>query len=250
MEENVDNPPAPSLPMDFVGEKEWFFLYLIALEQNSPDHKEVAIPDLYKKLPFSQTTVSRRIIDLEEKGYLTRKLNPRGGTVGLTKKAYNSLEYIYLNLHTIFEQKERFDRFFGILQSGMGEGAHYIKHEKYLTQFYQKVGFFPYFGTLNLQVLPIHAKLIAQRLEYFRYVLIDGFTDESRTYGAVQCYPVQLWPENQTQNRVEGALLRIQRTSHTPFVLEFISEQYLREYFEISDGDVIYFEFKSNSNGS
>ncbi len=246
MEETSSNNTSSLFPTDFVGEKEWFFLYLIAL-QETPQQKNVPTPILYKNLPFSQTTVSRRIIELEQQGYLNRSYGIKGGTVSLTQKAYSALESVYLNLHLIFEEKERFDRFSGKLQSGMGEGAHYIKHPKYLPQFYQKVGFFPYFGTLNLQILPVYAKLIEQRLEHFQYVQIEGFTDKSRTYGPVKCYLVHLWSEKEPQKRVEGAFLRIQRTSHKPFTLEFISEQYLREFFHVKDGDTIYFEFKRNS---
>ncbi|MHA1613062.1 MAG: DUF120 domain-containing protein [Promethearchaeota archaeon] len=243
MEEKPANKLVKSFPDDFVGAKEWFFLYLIALNK-SPLQEELSIPDLYKFLPFSQTTVSRRIIDLETQGYIKRDIGSRKSTILLTEKTYDILEHVYSNLHDLFEHKGRFDQFNGLLQSGVGEGAHYIKHPKYLQQFYQKVGFFPYFGTLNLKIRPIYSQILESRLEFFQFVDIEGFQDSSRTFGHVKCYLVQIWAENKPQTRVNGALLQIQRTSHNPYVLEFISEQYLRDFLEIQNNDKIFFEFK------
>lgn len=243
MEEKPLNKQLKSISEEFIGEKEWFFLFLIAMNK-SPHQESISTPDLYKFLPFSQTTVSRRLIDLEAQGFIKREYSSRGGTIELTEKAFEELEEVYLKLHTIFEQKNRFDLFSGKLCSGMGEGAHYIKHPNYLEQFYQKVGFFPYFGTLNLQIKPIYHQILETRLNEFKYVTIEGFQDNSRSFGDVKCYLVQLWTEKNPQKRVEGALLRIERTSHNVHTLEFISEQYLREFFGIKDGDSIFFEFK------
>ena len=247
MEEKPPTKLVKSVPADFVGEKEWFFLYLIALNK-SPLQETVAIPDLYKFLPFSQTTVSRRIIDLETQGYIKRENGGRGDSVLLTEKTYDILEHVYSNLQNLFEQQGRFDLFSGTLQSGMGEGAHYIKHPNYLQQFYQKVGFFPFFGTLNLKIKPIHHQMLENRFEHFQYVTVEGFEDNSRSYGEVKCYLVNIWAAKNPQKRVEGAFLRIQRTSHKPHTLEFISEQYLREYLDISDDDLVFFEFKNTRN--
>jgi CTP-dependent riboflavin kinase len=74
-------------------------------------------------------------------------------------------------------------------------------------------------------------------------VQIDGITDESRSFGEVLCYHVQIWPKNRVHQQVPGALLLIKCTSHKQHIIEFISEQYLRDFFKWADGDEVYFKF-------
>ncbi len=234
-----------SLPPQFVGEKEWFFLYFVAFHKRLNQNR-VITPELCKEIPISQQTISRRILELEKKGYINRVFENRGGELDLSREAYSQLERIYDNLRFILMDDISYDKFRGTLRSGMREGAHYIKHPQYLKQFYQKVGFFPYFGTLNLEMDPLLYDFLMKMMPSTSKVTIDGFIDESRSYGTVDCYLVEIWCDKAPETRVSGALLRIQRTSHKPNILEFISEQYLREYFQLHDGDELVFQFQKS----
>jgi riboflavin kinase len=226
---------------DFVGEKEWFFLYWIALHKHA-DNTLVSTPELCQKLDISQQTISRRIIELEKAGFITRSFNTRGGELDITPKGYIQLESIYKNLHVIFTKGSCIETYTGLLQTGLGEGASYIKNPKYLVQFKEKLGFHPFFGTLNVHLEPALYNILQEQLKNTEEIVIEGFRDQDRAYGEVRCIKTEIWANNQKHRRVMGALLRIQRTSHDPYLLEFIAEKYMRDYFKLVDGDEIQFQ--------
>ena len=232
-----------SVTPDFVGEKEWFFLYWIAYFKLVNDGK-ISTPELCNKISISQQTISRRILELEENGYIIRKDGGRGGDLELTTKAYVHLEKVFQNLQYIFSSKSCVEQFHGKLKTGMGEGAHYIQNKNYFSQFKKKLGFEPYFGTLNVQVNPELYEFLQEQLKSFKQTTIQGFENGTRTYGDVVCYFVRIWSENNPDDKIPGALLLIQRTSHKPYVCEFIAEKCLREHFPIDDDDEVYFEFR------
>ena len=231
-----------SVAPDFIGEKEWFFLYWIAYYK-SINNDKISTPELCNKIPISQQTISRRILELEENGYIIRKHGSRGGDLELTSKAYVHLEKVFQNLQHVFSSKSCVEQFHGKLRTGMGEGAHYIKNKNYLKQFKSKLKFEPYFGTLNVQVNPEMYEFLHKQIKNFNQTIIQGFENGSRTYGDVVCYLVDIWSEKKKDDKVKGALLLIQRTSHKPFVCEFVAEKCLLEYFPIVDEDEVYFEF-------
>lgn len=232
-----------SVAPNFVGEKEWFFLYWIAYFKLINNGK-ISTPDLCSKIPISQQTISRRILELEEKGYINRRTGSRGGDLELTAKAYVHLEKVFHNLQHVFSSKSCVEQFHGKLKTGMREGAHYIKNENYYNQFKSKLGFEPYFGTLNVQVNPEMFEFLHDQLKDFKKTIIQGFENGSRSYGDVVCYFVRIWSENKPDDKVPGALLLIQRTSHKPYVLEFIAEEFLRKHLQINDDDEVLFEFR------
>jgi riboflavin kinase len=234
-----------TVPKDFIGEKEWFFLYWIA-KARANAKCEIPTSNLLKTISISQQTASRRIIALEEEGYLSRDFKNNEGYLDITAKGYVQLERVYNDLKSLFEEQVCIEKFNGTLIKGMGEGRHYIKKPQYLEQFYKKIGFFPYFGTLNVKMESSIHDLIIHHLKDFSKVEIRGFTDDSRTYGDVECYKVLLWPEDDIHKQIHGAFLRIERTSHEPFILEFICEQYLREFWNLVDGSKICFQFIKN----
>lgn len=237
-----------TVPQDFIGEKYWFFLYWIA-KIRSRYQNPIPTSNLIKEVPFSQQTISRRVIYLEKQGLISRKFENTEGFIDLTAEAYIQLERVYEDLHVLFEEEHCIDRFQGELTKGMGEGGHYIKHPKYLEQFYQKIGFFPYFGTLNIRLKKEIHQMLMKHLRDFQSIQIEGFKEQSRTYGEVTCYKVQLWPKDQIHRQVPGALLQIERTSHDPYIIEFISEQFLRDFFNLKDGDSICFQFINEKEG-
>lgn len=229
-----------SVPVDFVGEKDWFFLYWVALYTNQKN-EPISTPNLCKKINLSQQTISRRILKLEKEGYLERAFLAHGGALKVTPKGYLQLQKVHLNLKNLFIHHHCEDEFEGLLKSGLGEGAYYIKHPKYLKQFEEKLGFKPYFGTLNVQLDPTVYEFLQNQLESMAGIVVEGFQDNDRNYGNVQCVPVELWTGNNRDKMVPGALLRIQRTSHLPYLIEFIAEQYIREYFQVEDDNKIRF---------
>jgi riboflavin kinase len=221
---------------DFIGEREWFFLYWIA-KLAQKNHGEISTPDLCKSIKISQQTISRRIIDLEKGGFLTRNFKKNRTTLKITPKGIIQLENIHHSLQKLLAVTNYVYEYQGLLKSGMGEGAYYIQLPQYLEQFQQKLGFIPYIGTLNLQLSPDQFERFNNDLKDFDEVIIEGFSNGLRTYGNVRCYKAIIWPAKEPKMKVQCGILIIQRTSHQPTTIEIIAEKFLRKHFAISDNE-------------
>jgi len=119
---------------------------------------------------------------------------------------------------------------------GMEEGGYYVTREGYKIQFLEKLGFRDiYPGTLNLKIISEEA--IKKRRKILEKkdlsIRINGFKNEDRTYGPVICYRCLI------NNKIEGALLEIERTHWEENVIEIISSVYLRDALKLKDGDLV-----------
>jgi len=188
---------------------------------------------LGQKIKTSQQTASRKLCELEREGFIMRTNTLRGQSIRLTEKSNEALEEVYLSLKKIFEREFVELSFEGRLVSGMGEGKYYISQEGYLSQFEEKLGFMPYKGTLNLLLEKEEDMRIRQRLEGSPHILVEGFSDGSRTFGAVKCYRAQM-------NGIAGALIMPLRTHHPKNVIELISPEYLRGRLKLREGDYVH----------
>jgi len=182
-------------------------------------------------LGCSQQTASRKLVELEEKGFIKKERAIKGQKIILTKKGLDFLREYYIQLKCIFEEREAVN-IKGELISGMGEGQYYITRPGYTQQFEERLGFRPYPGTLNLLLERKHDIVVREMLDNCPYIKIDGFTDEERTFGAVKCYLISI-------NGVKGAIISPLRTHHPKNVIEIISPVYLREKLSIKDGDEV-----------
>jgi riboflavin kinase len=221
---------------EFVGEKEWFFLYWIAKFGENMGG-QIPTPDLCDLLHISQQTISRRIIDLEKQGYITRSFHKNGGLLKITSKGMAQLQNIFFSLQRILLPNNHLQQIRGKVKSGMGEGGYYIQLPNYVKQFRQKLNITPYKGTLNLEFEPMIYQQIREEFRRIPPTVIAGFTDENRTYGNVNCFPAEIYRPSDPEKRVPCAILLIERTSHSPRILEIIAEPYLREYFNLKDDD-------------
>jgi riboflavin kinase len=118
----------------------------------------------------------------------------------------------------------------GSLFTGLKEGAYYVSQEGYRKQFLDKLGFDPYFGTLNLKLTSIENRL---KLDTLPYIRIEGFESEGRTFGPARCYEAIV---NDTE---KGAVIVALRSHYDPSVIEVISPIYLRDRFKLKDGDIV-----------
>jgi riboflavin kinase len=185
---------------------------------------------LSSRIKASQQTASRKLCELERSGFITRSNTVRGQSVRLTEKGAAVLEEIYYSLKRIIEEEFAELSFEGKVVSGMGEGKYYISQTGYCSQFEDKLGFSPYPGTLNLLLEHEQDMYVRQELEVSPYILVEGFSNGSRTFGAVKCYKVEV-------NGVGGALIMPIRTHHPKNVIEVISQEYLKGRLRLKDGD-------------
>ncbi|MFB0561604.1 MAG: DUF120 domain-containing protein [Candidatus Lokiarchaeia archaeon] len=214
-------------------EELWFTLFTLAKMGAQSKTLEISSTKLGKKMNVSQQTASRRLQQLEEKGWLTREITRKGQFVRLTELGMNMLLEIYLWLQTIFDKKPPVLIMEGELFSGMREGRYYILVEGYKNQFKEKLGFEPYPGTLNLKLKSYSDLQTKKILLNYPGVMIEPFENKGRTFGEVKCFKTLI------NDKVEGAVLLIQRTHYGEDVLEVISPEYLREKMKLKDGDKI-----------
>ncbi len=214
-------------------EELWFTLFTLAKMGAQSKTLEISSTILGKKLNISQQTASRRLQQLEEKGWMTREITRKGQFVRLTEQGMNMLLEIYLWLQTIFDKKPPVIVIEGELFSGMREGGYYVSVDGYKNQFKEKLGFEPFPGTLNLRLKSYSDLQTKKILLNYPGTVIEPFENKGRTFGPVKCFKVLV------NDKVEGAVLLIQRTHYGEDVLEVISPEYLREKLNLKDGEKI-----------
>ena len=167
-------------------------------------------------------------------GWINRTITPEGCLTKITSQGVAELKKLYSDLRLIFESAYPPSiTLEGTLFSGLGEGAYYVTKEGYRKQFIEKLGFDPYPGTLNLKLTTEYDLKTLSELETYPAIELEGFKNETRTYGAVKCYPAVI------NNKVKGAVLYALRSHYDSSVLEIISSAYLRNRLKLKDGNKV-----------
>jgi len=184
----------------------------------------VSSSTLASLLLSSPQTASRRLYSLEEKGCIERKVTGSGQKIKITEIGRLLLLSEYQDYRRIFGG-ERTTVMRGRVVRGLGEGQYYISRHGYRDQFFKKLGFVPFPGTLNI-------KLDEPFNPGPHQVRIEGFREEERTFGGCKCYKIKL-------NGLEGAIIRPDRSSYPPDLVEVISPLRLRDALKLEDGDTV-----------
>ena len=200
----------------------------IALLGGSKDFVNLSSRELGKLIGVSQQSASQRILELIREGLVTRDLATRRQRIRLTSKGMDVIRKEYADYQRIFEVKETLT-ISGVVASGLGEGAFYMRQKGYKDQFRKKLWFEPYEGTLNLK---IQGGDLA-RLEILREnpgIEISGFEGAGRTFGGAKCFL-------STLGHLDCAIIMPIRSHHSE-VVEVISKHYLRGALGLKDGDI------------
>jgi riboflavin kinase len=211
----------------------WFALYTISKCSEDSLTLEISSIELGDLLNVSQQTASRRLNDLEELKWIKREVGAKGQSISITDRGINELFKMYENLRDILEKI----LIVGEVTEGMGEGGYYVSIKGYFEQFQEKLGFQPYKGTLNLKLNDTDNKILRELMNQIDPVVIDGFKTKEREYGPVHCYDVFISPLNDRKKKRKAAILDIKRTHHKENIIEILAKPYLREYFDLKDGD-------------
>lgn len=181
-----------------------------------------------KEMGVSQQTISRKIEELANLGYIDKKSFLNGIEVGLNDKAISFLK----------KRKDALDSAFGGSDSlkgrvflGYGEGKYYMKN--YKKKLKQELGFEPYEGTLNVRVEFVELKRFLHGLKKIR---VNEFSTKERSFGAVDCYPVMV------EDKIKGAIVIPGRNKYGGDVVEIIAPVYLRKALNIKDNGQIKIE--------
>ena len=211
--------------------KHFFTLYKLAEMGARSRTIKVSTEYLSEKMGVSQQTASRNLIELDKKAWIKRTITPEGCLIKITETGVAELKKLYSNLRLIMEAAYPPSvTLEGVLFTGLGEGAYYVTRDKYRKQFMEKLGFDPYPGTLNLKLTSEYDTKARSELETYPGIEIEGFKDESRTFGNVKCYPVVI------NNKMKGAVIFALRSHYNSSVLEIIAPTYLRSQLKLKDG--------------
>lgn len=209
---------------------------LLKLAEMGAYHRTIKVSTQYlaEKTGISQQTASRQLIELDNLGWIKRSVSPEGCLIKLTEVGQVQLKDVYGKLKIIVEAAIPLSvTLEGVVFSGLGEGAYYIKQDGYRKQFIEKLGFDPYPGTLNVKLTADYDIKTRQELESYPAIEVEGFKDASRSFGPVKCYPALI------NNKAKGAWIFAFRTHYDASVMEIIAPQYLRNQLKIGDGQKV-----------
>ena len=203
---------------------------------------ELTTNEIAKKIKRSQQLASKELLDLEFFGCIKRNKKSKKYTIKVTEKGYQQVYDLFLFLKTAVESFKHVIDFEGHIITGMGEGAYYISLNGYKKQFKEKLGYEPYPGTLNIKLNSM--SFIDAKKEMLKYpsINIDGFSDQSRTFGWVKCYPAYI---NDSMN-INSSILILERTHYDDSIIEIIAPFSIKEQFSLKNGD--YIKLKVNTN--
>lgn len=201
----------------------------IALLGGLREPVSIASKDFGAAIGVSQQSASQRLLDLVEEGLITRTVVSRRGLVKITAKGAEVLRREYADYKMMFELgKELTLR--GAVESGLGEGAFYMRQKGYKEQFIRKLGFEPYEGTLNLRCSGVDLANL-EVLRQAEGVAIEEFHSGGRTYGGAKCFRARM-------TGVDCAVIMPLR-SHYSDTVEVISKQNIRARHGLKDGDIV-----------
>ena len=186
---------------------------------------------LARKLNMSQQSASRHLIGLEKEGWIRRIVTTEGCLITFTDAGTSRLKRLYSDLKYLIEAAYPPSiTLEGTVFTGLGEGAYYVTRDSYKKQFLEKLGFEPYPGTLNLKLTTDYDMKTRAELEVYPAIEIEGFQNDTRTFGSVKCYPATI------ENREKGALVTALRSHYDASVVEIIAPVFLRKRLELKDG--------------
>ncbi len=210
---------------------------LIELLSRGAHHNfvEITTTEIGQDTGRSQQAASKHLLDLEISGYIERLKKGQKFAVKVTDKGYSEIQNLFLSLRTALELAPATIDFEGKVVSGMGEGAYYMSLGGYREQFKEKLGYEPFLGTLNIRLtdqIYMNARL---ELGKHRSILINGFSDGTRTYGWVKCYRASI-----NDGEIESAaVLVLERTHYDDSMLEVIAPISIKNTADVKDGDKI-----------
>ena len=221
----------------------WFALYKLCQIIKNNTYVPISSSEFGKLLGLSQQTGSKRINELTTLGWIKREKQGKTQKISITRKGANIMLSIYKTLKEILETIV----VIGEVCEGMHEGAYYVSIKGYFDQFNDKLGFEPYKGTLNLKLSETAISILREKLNNIGPVIINGFKDQNREYGPVRCYDVMIARLDDMKKQRKAAILDITRTHHDENIIEILAKPYLRDYFNLKNGDKLIIEVIKNS---
>ncbi len=192
------------------------------------------------RLHVSQQTASRRLSQLEDEGLIVRSSPVDGGHVPgikITEKGITELKKMYDDLCTLFSELAGMMVLHGHVVSGIGEGRYYVN--KYVSFFQRNLDIVPFPGTLNVKLLGEREVFLREHIQSRGGIHMEAFSDDTRTFGDVFAFKVDLCRGELGTPVLPGYFLKIERTHYDKTVIEIISEHNLRDALGLKDDDYV-----------
>ncbi len=209
---------------------------------------EITSGQLSKVINKSQQTTSKILIELEKEILIERIKNNKKFKVKVTNQGHELIKELHNMIESALDNSKKRIIFKGKIVNGMGEGAYYMSLDGYKKQFKEKLGYEPFPGTLNLK---LEEKVyMDKKKEMINYpnIYINGFSDKTRSFGWVKCYPAILSSDVKTKDKknfqIDSAVLLLERTHHDNSLMEVISPVCIKESANIKNGDNVTIELK------
>ncbi|MEM4360821.1 MAG: DUF120 domain-containing protein [Candidatus Anstonellaceae archaeon] len=120
----------------------------------------------------------------------------------------------------------------GAIKKGLGEGKKFMSLKKYREQFYKILKYYPYRGTLNVELDKENLKKFKYRVQKKRKYLLRGFRQKNRTYREVKLIKAKF------RDKKIGIIFPYYR--HNPEnIIEIVARQNLRYTYKLKDGDIV-----------
>lgn len=195
--------------------------------------------ELGNSIGMSQQTTSRKLVEMENLNLIVRQYSQRGNQIKITPEGIATLEQVFTDLWMILttsgrEITEQIS-LRGKIITGMDEGAYYLSKKAYQDQFSMILGFTPFPGTLNIQILDEVTLQSFERLLRLPARFISGFKEKGRVFGKVFIWPSFLQVKD---HKIPSAIIRPDRTHHTSQI-EIIAQENIRETCGVKDGDEV-----------
>lgn len=210
-------------------EKYTFALKRIALLGGLKDGVTISSRELGEILEMSQQSASKRILELLESKYIERDVGARKQQIRITQKGVELLKAEFMEYKKIFENTDKMV-IKGEVVSGMGEGGYYICQPGYSTQIQEHLGFTPFEGTFNLDIVPEDVGKL-DIIRKTKGILIKGFVSEGRTFGNVIAYKAKI-------KNLDCAIVVPER-SHYKETIEIICHYHIRRTLSLENGDSV-----------
>ncbi len=117
----------------------------------------------------------------------------------------------------------------GTVFTGSGIGSLYIKIPWVQKQIRAKLGFSPYFGTLNIRLQDQQEKQLENLRKRFKGIEISP----APSFFPARCFTASI------MNTVKGAVIIPEKPNYPSDVLEIIAPDHLREKLRLKDGDEV-----------
>jgi riboflavin kinase len=201
-------------------------LLAVSGRMRSPaDAVSLTTTELGRMLGTSQQTACRYLKGLEERGWVQRVRDGRCFSLRLTAEGIEVLRDMHAGLGR-FLQPQLKPSFEGVIASGIGEGAYYVK--EYSGRIHKALGYMPYPGTLNVRF-----KGDKPQMSTDKTTDIMGFKSGARSFGRVGLTPVRLHVRSKS---MDCHVIIPERTHHRRDI-ELIAKDNLRKRYGIKDGD-------------